>query len=139
MPPDMALGAEEILGRKHMITSLLKLRMSEEMTQSELNEYISNWKMVRDRVDLLREGGLVDERLVRDGRMVMKYRLSPRGKFVSNLLLIMDMTLKGRYEVGEDGFAEIVERICDEMDSKPIDETMHHRTPIILRTITECG
>ena len=50
--------------------------------------------------------------------MVMKYRLSPRGKFVSNLLLIMDMTLKGRYEVGEDGFAEIVERICDEMDSK---------------------
>ena len=118
MPPDMALGAEEILGRKHVIISLLKLRMSEEMTQSELNEYISNWKMVRDRVDLLREGGLVEERLVRDGRMVMKYRLSPRGKFVSNLLLIMDMTLKGRYEVGEDGFAEIVERICDEMDSK---------------------
>lgn len=118
MPPDMALGAEEILGRKHVITSLLKLRMSEEMTQSELNEYISNWKIVRDRVDLLREGGLVEERLVRDGRMVMKYRLSPRGKFVSNLLLIMDMTLKGRYEVGEDGFAEIVERICDEMDSK---------------------
>ena len=107
----MALGAEEILGRKHVITSLLKLRMSEEMTQSELNEYISNWKIVRDRVDLLREGGLVEERLVRDGRMVMKYRLSPRGKFVSNLLLIMDMTLKGRYEVGEDGFAEIVERI----------------------------
>ena len=110
MPPDMALGAEEILGRKHVITSLLKLRMSEEMTQSELNEYISNWKIVRDRVDLLREGGLVEERLVRDGRMVMKYRLSPRGRFVSNLLLIM--------EVGEDGFAEIVERICDEMDSK---------------------
>lgn len=116
--PVMTKGAEEILGRKHMIVSMLKLRTDGEITQSDLNEYISNWKIVKDRVDLLREGELVEERLERDGRMVMKYSLSPRGRFIANLLLIMDMTLKGRYDFENEELTEILEEVCKEIDTQ---------------------
>ena len=44
-------GAEEVLGRKHMIAALIKLRKNGEITQSDLNEYITNWKIVKDRFD----------------------------------------------------------------------------------------
>ena len=95
-------GAEEVLGRKHMIAALIKLRKNGEITQSDLNEYITNWKIVKDRIDLLCENGLVEERLDRDGRMVMKYSTSPKGRFIGNLLMA-DMAMKDRidYEGGE--------------------------------------
>ena len=44
-------GAEEVLGRKHMIAALIKLRKNGEITQSDLNEYITNWKIVKDRIE----------------------------------------------------------------------------------------
>ena len=96
-------GAEEVLGRKHMIAALIKLRKNGEITQSDLNEYITNWKIVKDRIDLLCENGLVEERLDRDGRLVMKYSTSPKGRFIGNLLLMADMAMKDRidYEGGE--------------------------------------
>ena len=112
----MTKGAEEILGRKHMIVSMLKLRTDGEITQSDLNEYISNWKIVKDRVDLLREGELVEERLERDGRMVIKYSLSPRGRFIANLLLIIDMTLKNGYRFENSELEKVLEEVCNEFD-----------------------
>ena len=90
-------GAEEVLGRKHMIAALIKLRKNGEITQSDLNEYITNWKIVKDRIDLLCENGLVEERLDRDGRMVMKYSTSPKGRFIGNLLMA-DMAMKDRID-----------------------------------------
>ena len=120
-------GAEEVLGRKHMIAALIKLRKNGEITQSDLNEYITNWKIVKDRIDLLCESGLVEERLDRDGRMVMKYSMSPKGRFVGNLLLIADMAMKDRFDYEGSELCRCLETECAKLlnESEDTSERRH--------------
>lgn len=91
-------SAEDLLSRKHMVRTILLLRNRKAITQSDINSYVSNWKVVKERADALRESGLAEETLVREGKMVMKYRITPRGAFVGDLLEVLDLTLRGEYE-----------------------------------------
>lgn len=72
-------SAEDLLSRKHMVRTILLLRSRKAITQSDINGYVSNWKIVKERADALRESGLAEETLVREGKMVMKYRITPQG------------------------------------------------------------
>ena len=69
-------------------------------------------QIVKDRIDLLCESGLVEERLDRDGRMVMKYSMSPKGRFVGNLLLIVDMAMKDRFDYEGSELCRCLESEC---------------------------
>lgn len=101
-------SAEDLLSRKHMVRTILLLRSRKAITQSDINGYVSNWKIVKERADALRESGLAEETLVREGKMVMKYRITPRGAFVGDLLEVLDLTLRGEYEFeGSDLQAEL--------------------------------
>lgn len=106
-------SAEDLLSRKHMVRTILLLRSREAITQSDINGYVSNWKIVKERADALRESGLAEETLVREGKMIMKYRITPRGAFVGDLLEVLDLTLKGEYDFEGTELEAELRSVCD--------------------------
>lgn len=113
MPQD----ADEILSRKHTTRILQFLRNNGSLTQADVHEYITNWKIVKERVDVLVEAGLVEETIERDGRIRIRYIETDKGHVTGSLLVLVDAVIKGELDL-EDEFLSVIEEKSSEIVRK---------------------
>lgn len=113
----MSSDADELLSRKRTTAILQLLRNNGSLTQADVHELITNWKIVKERVDALVEMGLVEEVLERDGRMRIRYVETPKGHAVGNLLILIDAIIKEELDLEEELFRDI-DRVSSDMIQK---------------------
>ena len=93
---------DSVLSERHVFTILMCALEHGTIRSSEIHEFIKNWGTISDRLDFLVRAGLLDEQVIREGRVSVSYVLTPKGEFVARMMKVCDDALSGGFDIDKD-------------------------------------
>ena len=111
--PTMDSAPPFVMDRKHVNRMLVHILKVGEVGSMDFSWMTTNWRIVDENLNALREAGLLDVRIPTRGRKSLRYSLTQRGKLVAITELLQHECIMGRYEIEGDIVAEDILRLWE--------------------------
>ena len=95
-----------VMDRKYVNHMLIYILKVGEVGSMDFSWMTTNWRIVDENLNAMREAGLLNIRIPTKGRKSLRYSLTQRGKLVAITELLQRECITGHYEIENDLIAE---------------------------------
>ena len=103
---DTASPPPFVMDRKHVNRMPVHILKVGEVGSMDFSWMTTNWRIVDENLNAMREAGLLEIRIPTRGRKSLRYSLTPRGKIVAITELLQQECVTGHYDIEDDLVAE---------------------------------
>lgn len=94
----MAAAGDSPLSSRHVFNILMFALERKSIRSTDVHEFIKNWGTIAEKLEYLVNTGLLEEKVLHEGRVSVNYCLTPKGEFVARMLYVCDKAISGEFD-----------------------------------------
>ena len=102
----MSYYPDSALSERHVFTILMCALERQNIRSTDVHDFIKNWGTIAERLQYMVDSGLLEEKVIREGRVSVNYSLTPKGMFVARMMRVCDKAIDGEFNFEKDSVDE---------------------------------